>query len=198
MVRQKLIKLTSRKFFAAVAAALLIATGGVVFALLQSQAKLAGNTIETGTAGLLISTNGTGYMPSYSGYDFAGIVAGSQDSKAQHIFLENSGNTSLALKIAAPAAPSNPEGVDLSKVYIILTPYDATTSVAGTPQSFSLQSLIDADATGGATIDHSAKLAPGSKGEFDIQVGMAADAVNGPSAKLSNLDLVFTGVSVAN
>ena len=67
----------------------------------------------------------------------------------------------------------------------------------GTPQSFPLQSLIDADAAGGLAVDYPSSLAPGSKEEFNIQVSMDADAVSGSSAALSNIDLEFTGAAQA-
>ena len=178
-------------------AALLIVAGGVAFALLQSQAKLTGNSIHTASAGLAISQNDSNYGPNTTGYDFFGIIPGSQVSQTEHFLLKNTGSAPLSLKAAASGTPSNPSGADLDKVHVILTPYQTGTSMPGTPQSFSLQSLIDADAAGGLAVDYPSSLAPGSKEEFNIQVSMDADAVSGSSAALSNIDLEFTGAAQA-
>lgn len=182
----------------AVAAALMVAAGGVAFALLQSQAKLTGNTIQTDSAGLYISQNDTGYSPSVSGYTFAHIIPGSRASQTEHFLLKNTGSAPLALRLSVPSAPGNPGGADLGKVNVVITPYDTGTFMPGTPQSFSLQSLIDADAAGGLSVDYPAALDPGSKEEFNIQVSMDSDAVSGSGATLSNLDLAFTGVAAAD
>lgn len=178
-----------------VAAALVIVAGGVAFALLQSQAKLTGNSIHTASAGLAISQNDTNYGPNTTGYDFSGIIPGSQASQTEHFLLKNTGSAPLKLKVSATSVPSNPSNIDLGKVSVILTPYSTTTFMPGTPQSFSLRSLIDADATGGLAIDYPSSLAPGTKEEFNIQVSMDVDAASGSSAALSGLDLGFTGAT---
>ncbi len=179
-------------------AALLIVAGGVAFALLQSQAKLTGNSIHTASTGLAISQNDTNYGTSTTGYDFSGIIPGSQASQTEHFLLKNTGSAPLKLKVAVTGAPSNPSSIDLGKVTVIITPYSTATFMPGTPQSFPLQSLIDADAYGGLSVDYPSSLAPGSKEEFNIQVSMDADSVSGSSAALSGIDLGFTGVAQVN
>jgi hypothetical protein len=179
-------------------AALTLFAGGVAFALLRSQATLSGNSIETDSANLVISQNDTTYSNSAAGYRFAHIIPGAQPSQTEHFFLRNAGTAALALKVDAPAAPGNPANVDLSKVRIILAPYDMTTHLPGAPQSFSLQSLIDSAADGGSAIDYPA-LGPNAIEEFDIQAAMDQDAVNGSAAtSLSNLNLTFSGAATAN
>lgn len=174
-------------------AALLIVAGGVAFALLQSQAKLTGNAIHTASAGLAISQNDTNYGPYTTGYDFSGIIPGSQASQTEHFLLKNTGSAPLKLKVAAAGTLSNPSNIELNKVSVLLTPYNNTTFMPGTPQSFPLQSLIDSDAAGGLSVDYPGTLNPGSKEEFNIQISMDADAAAGSSATLSNIDLEFTG-----
>lgn len=180
------------------ALAVLIAGGAVAFALLQSQAKLTGNSIQTQTAGLVISQNGTNYGPSAAGYNFSGIIPGAQLSQTEHIVLKNTGTSPLALRLGIASTPANPSGTDLSKVQVVLTPYSTTTYMPGTPQSFSLQSLIDAEADGGTSVVYPASLPTGSTEEFNIQMGMDAGAMNGSSATLSNIDLAFTGTAVSS
>lgn len=177
--------------------AMLLLTGGVAFALLQSQATLTGNSIQTQTAGLVISQNDTNYGPTTAGYDFSGIIPGSQASQTEHFMLKNTGSSSLALKLGVADVPDNPSGADLSKVHVILTPYSTDTFLPGTPQDFTLQSLIDAGDAGSA-VDYPDSLSAGAKEEFNVQMSMDADAVDGSGASLSNLDLALTGTAAAD
>lgn len=169
--------------------------GGVAFALLQSQAKLTGNSIQTDSAGLMISTDNLNYASSTSGYDFAHVVPGFQASPAKPLFLQNTGSAPLALKLSAATPPSNPDGIDLDKVKVVLTPHDPVTDQAETSQSFSLESLIDMP--DGLPVSSPSALGSQDRQRFDIQIAMDADAVNGSGAALSNLDLTFTGVGTS-
>jgi type II secretory pathway pseudopilin PulG len=173
---------------------ILIAAAGVAFAFLQSQAKLTGNSIQTQTAGLLISQNDANYSASASGYSFAGIIPGSQPSQTEHFMLKNTGSAQMALKLGVAGPFTNPSDVDLSKVHVILTPYSTVTSMPGTPQDFTLQSLVDAGPSG-AAVNYPGSLSAGSKEEFNLQISMDADAVNASGASLANLDLVFTAIA---
>jgi len=94
------------------------------------------------------------------------------------------------------STPANPGNVDLNKVSVILTPYSTTTFMPGTPQTFTLQSLLDAN--GGTPISYPASLLAGSKEEFNIQIAMDGDAASGSSVNLSNIDLAFTGSASTN
>lgn len=172
------------------------AVSGVTFAALQSQqAKLTGNTIETATANLQLSTDGSTFGASQTGFDFNNLVPGGQPVPqfGQNIYLKNSGGTPLQLKLAITTTPSNPSNVDLSKVNLLLTLRDNPT-----PQIFSLQSLITASASGGAIITAPATLAAGSTAQYSLQIAMAGDAFSGSSASLGNIDLAFSGLAQSN
>src|SRR5438309_2343932 len=106
-----------------VVAGVVIVVSGVTFAALQSQQdKLTGNTIETATANLQLSTDGSNYATSQAGFDFSNIVPGGQavPQSGYNVYLKNSGGTPLALKLAVSSTPSNPSNVDLNKVNVIL------------------------------------------------------------------------------
>ncbi len=174
--------------------AVVIVVSGVTFAALQSQQiKLTGNTIETATANLQISADGTTYAPSLAGFDFANLVPGGQPvpQNGYTVFLKNTGATPLALKLAISSTPSNPNGVDTAKVNVILT-----SLAGGGPQSFSLQSLVAGSATSGVSINTPSILMPGQAVQYVLQASMAIDAVTGSSATVGNIDFAFSGLAV--
>src|SRR4051794_29403763 len=127
MVRPKFAKLKISKKSVGLIAAAVIITGGVAFAMLQSQTKLTGNSIQTESTGLVISQNDSNYGTTATGYSFAGIIPGVRPSQTEHFVLKNIGSSPLALKINNTSVPVNPSNVDLSKVNVILTPYSTTT-----------------------------------------------------------------------
>jgi hypothetical protein len=179
----------------AIIAAVLVSAAGVSYAALQSQPiKLTGNTIETATANLQVSTDGTDFATSLPGFDFANLVPGGAAVPAggYSFTLKNGGAISLNLKLAVSSTPSNPANVDLSKVNVILTP------VGSAPQSFSLQALMTANAGGGVALSAPAQLFAGTRQLFTVQVLMAVDALSGSSASLGNIDFAFTGVAVTS
>lgn len=176
------------------AAAVVLAAGGVAFALLQSQVSLTGNSVTTGTTGLDISPNDTNYSNTYTGFNFSGVIPGSQPSQTEHFLLKNVGSAPLAIRLGISSVPSNPHGVDLSKVHVILTPYSTDTYMPGTPLDFPVQSLVDAGSSG-VPVDYPANLAVGMKEEYNLQISMDGDAVNGSNASLSNIDFQFTGIA---
>jgi hypothetical protein len=178
-----------------VALAVLVIISGVTFAMLQSQqVKITGSTIQTKTADLAISTDGQSYSSSISGFSFADILPGGSAVPANgYVFmLKNTGDTPLALKLAVSSTPSNPDDIDLSKVSVMMTP------AVGAAQTYSLQALIDADATGGLSFPAPTQLSPNISNSYQIQVSMAGDAFTGSSAALGNIDFAFTGVAEAN
>jgi hypothetical protein len=181
---------------AGVVTAVVIIVSGVTFAALQSQQDtLTGNTIETATANLQLSTDGTNYSDSHSGFDFNNIVPGGQSvpTTGYPFYLKNSGGTPLSLKLAVSSTPANPNSVDLSKVNVLLTPVGTGTGV----QTFTLQSLIAGSSSGGLAIT-SGNLASGVSQQFKLQVSMASDAVSGSGASLGNIDFSFSGTAVSN
>jgi hypothetical protein len=180
----------------AVVAAVVVIVSGVTFAALQSQqAKLTGNTIQTATANLEISPDGTSYSAAQSGYVFSNLVPGGQAMplNGYNFYLKNTGGTPLELKFAISSVPSNPNNVDLSKVNVIVSPIGG-----GSPQSFTMQALLSAAATGGLTINTPAMLNSGVAAQYTIQVSMASDALTGASASLGNIDFAFSGLAQSN
>lgn len=170
-------------------------TGGVTFAGLQSQqSKLTGNIIQTATAHLLVSNDGSNYGSSQTGFSFANLVPGGQAMplSGYPIYLKNAGGAPLSLKLAVSSPPSNPDGADLTKVNVILK------LSSGQTQTFSLQSLVDSAATGGVTVTNPSQLNPNVVSQYTLQIQMASDAVNGPSATISNIDFSFSGIVVSN
>jgi hypothetical protein len=175
-----------------VIAVLIVIVSGVTFAALQSQQDtLTGNTIQTATANLQLSTDGTSYNNSHAGFDFTNIVPGGAavPTAGYSFYLKNGGGTPLTLKLAITSTPTNPDGVDLSKVSVLLT-----TVGSGTPiQTFSLQSLLT---NGGVSLTGS--LATSTAQQYKLQVSMTTDAVSGSSASLGNIDFAFSGTAASN
>ena len=176
-----------------IVSAAVILVGGVTFAALQSQRNtLAGNTIETATANLLLGTDGTTFGNSHAGFDFNNLIPGGQAVPATgySVYLKNDGGTALALKLAVNSVPTNPNNVDLSKVNILLT----TVGSGSGAQTFSLQALMAAAATSGLDITGS-HLSVGTTQQYKLQISMAADALTGSVAALGNIDFTFTGLA---
>jgi len=172
--------------------AVLISVGGISYAALQSQpAKLTGNTIETATASLQLSTDGTNFSSSLPGFDFNNIVPGGSPQSSSFTF-RNNGSIPVALHVAVSSTPINPNDVDLSKVNVTLTP-------AGNPaQTFNLAALMAANNNGGLLLTNPTQLFVGNRLLMTIQVSMAADALTGPSATIGNIDFAFTGTAVTS
>jgi hypothetical protein len=176
--------------------AVIVIVSGVTFAALQSQQDtLTGNTIETATANLQLSIDGTSYGDTRTGFDFNNIIPGGPavPTAGYSFYLKNAGGTSLSLKLAVISQPTNLSGVDLTKVNVLLTTVGSGTAA----QSFALQSLIDGADSGGLAIT-SGILASGVAQQYRLQVSMAADAVTGSSASLGNIDFALSGQTVSN
>ncbi len=171
---------------------------GVTYAALQSpQIKLTGSTISTATANLLISSDGVNYATSKPGFDFNNLVPGGGPSPwdGYSLWLKNSGGISENLKISVSSLPTNPDHVDLTKVNVILTPVGFN---AGPSQTYTLDALINSNASGGLTITSPTQLFAGNVQQFTIKVSMATDAVTSPSASIGNVDFSFIGQAVTN
>jgi hypothetical protein len=185
-------RIRSLKRSVAIATLLVGLAGGAAFAALQSQQNtLTGNTISTATANLGIGSDGVNFTTSQSGFEFDNVVPGGAAVPATgySFYLKNNGGTPLAIKFYVSSTPSNPGNVDLTKVNVILT-----TVGTATPQTFTLKSLIDANATGGVQIS-TANLNPTYSQQYKLQVSMAADALTGSSASLGNIDFSFRGLA---
>ncbi len=167
---------------------------GVTFAALQSQqAVLTGNTIETATADLRVSADGTTYTNTLAGFDFANIVPGGAavPTAGYNFYLKNFGGTPLLLKLGVSSTVANASNVDLSKVSVILTAVGS----GAQPQTFTLAALIAANTTGGVSLTTPNPLMQGTQQKFAIQVSMASDAFSGSSASLGNIDFAFSGAA---
>ncbi len=186
---QKLRKLLPLIRAITVVSAVGVATSLVTFAAIQSTGNaLTGNTIQTATASLQISTNGTYFTNTISGFYFSGLVPGGAAQPAANnytVYLKNTGGNDLNLSLTVPTTPTVTGTVDLAKVFILLTP---TTGSSATTQTFSLASLI----AGKVTIENSLD-APAVVVSYHVQVSMGADAVSGNGATVSGLDLSFSG-----
>lgn len=170
---------------------------GVTFAALQSQqAVLAGNSIQTATAGLLIGTDSatsTAFGSSQPGFTFSDLVPGGPavPANGDSFYLKNSGTATLVLTLSVGSVPVNTADVDLSKVSVTITRTDT-----GTAQTATLASLVDGYPSGGLSLTDS--LAPGTSGtEYKISVSMDADAFTGSSATIGSIDFVFSGTAAA-
>ena len=176
--------------------ALTVMVSGAAFAALQSQQSvLKGNTIQTATANLQLSSDGTTFASSLNGYSFNSLIPGGPPSPTVGfpVYLKNAGSTNLAVKLTIPTALTNADNIDLTKVHLILTPFSG-----GVPQNIPLQDLITSATTGGVALTNSSasRLLPNQTAGFSMQVSMENDAFTGASASLSNIDFSFSALAV--
>lgn len=172
--------------------AVLAIVSGVTYAALQSQQSvLTGNTIESATADLKISLNGTNFTGSQTGFDFSSVVPGGPAVPAAGytFYLKNSGTTNTQVKMGVSSTPTNLNNVDLTKVFVTILKYPG-----GTPQTMTLATLISSYSNGGTALTD--VLTAGATNTYHIQVSMAVDAFTGTGASLGNIDFVFVGTSV--
>jgi len=188
---KKLWKLLPLARAIAVLSAVGIATTLVTFAAIQSTGNaLTGNTIQTATASLQISTNNSFFASSVPGFNFTGLVPGGSAQPVANnyvVYLKNTGSASLNLWLTVPTPPTVTGTADLSKVSVQLTP-QSNPGFPATTQSFALSDLI----AGKESINNSL-LAIGAVESYHVQVGMSTDAVSGNGATISGLDLSFSG-----
>lgn len=178
----------------AVVTAVSIVVGGVTFAALQSQAGVSrGNIIQTAVASLQVSRDGTTYSSSMDGYVFGNLVPGGQPTpnNGYPIYVKNVGTTPLAVNISVKGPITNPDGVDLSKVHVLLAPI-----TGGAGQNLLLQDLIAANATGGIPVNLANHLLPAQAQGYSLKVSLDADAIAGPNATLSSIDFNFGALAV--
>ena len=168
-----------------------IVTTLVTFAAIQSSGSaLTGNTIQTATASLLVSKDGSFFTPSMVGFNFTGIVPGSTAQPVANnymVYVKNTGTAAMNLSLTVPVVPTVTGTVDLSKVSVLLTP-PSTPGFPAVTQSIALSDLI-----GGNVALTNGSLAVGGVASFHVQVTMAADAVTGNGANITGLDLSFSG-----
>lgn len=175
-----------------VIASVTVLVTGVTFAALQSQqAVLTGNSINSATADLRISSTGTTYANTKTGFAFAEVVPGGPASApaTNGFYLKNYGTPAMALKVAVSSVPVNPDGVNLEKVYLILNRVDTNAS-----QKLSLASLVSGYGSGGQALTDN--LAGGQAAQYKVQVSMDIDAFSGQKADIGGIDIVFSGTAV--
>jgi hypothetical protein len=167
---------------------------GVTYAALQSQLALVqGNTIQTATADLQLSTNGTAYGRTIQGFNFGALIPGGVPAPATgySIYLKNNGTTAVMLKLSANPTLANTDNMDLTKVKVLLTP------AIGTPMTFTLKDLMDGNDAGGVLMPSVGKVVPGQVLTYSLQVQLNDDAVNGSSGTISNVNFIFNATAVS-
>lgn len=169
---------------------------GVTFASLQSQAAvLKGNSIQTATASLQVSTDGTTYASSVPGYGIGGLIPGglAMPASGAIVYVKNTGTSAEAISLSVPAGFTNPDNLDLSKVHLVIN-----STAGGAGQNIVLQDLIDAGNAGLAlTAGSSTHLIAGTSTGYNIKISLDADAVVNSGATVNNLDFDFTGTAVS-
>lgn len=168
----------------------------VAYAALQSQpSTLKGNTIQTATANLQLSSDNVTYASNLNGYAFNNLIPGGQPSPTIGfpIYLKNAGTTSLSVKLSISKPLTNPQSVDLSKMHLILSPYSG-----GVPQNITLQDLTNSASTGGIALTNAgvSRMLPNQTFGCSVQISMELDAISGPSASLSDIDFSFNAIAV--
>jgi hypothetical protein len=180
-----------------VLAAVGVIIGRVTFAALQSQqAVLTGNTIESATAALQISTDGGNFATTQQGFSFSGVIPGGaampQQNGGRPLWFKNTGTAPIALKAMIASAPTTTGDIDLSKVFVVFTP-----AMGGSSQSVSLAALQQAAQSGGVAMS-ATNMGLNQQIEYSVQVSMANDAFSGNSATINDLNLVFVGAAVVS
>lgn len=170
-----------------------IITTAATFAVLQSQqAVLAGNTINSATAALAVSGDGTTFGNSKTGFAFSNVVPGGPATPASGntVYLRNNGSSNLTLKMSVSSTPSNLNNVDLNKVFI-----EISRTETGFSQTYSLKSLIDSYAGGGTSLNDIVN--SGTTAQYSLRVSMSSDAFNNTNGvTISGVDIAFVGLAV--
>lgn len=179
-------------------AAVGMVTTGVTFAALQSQnAVLAGSSISSASASLQIGATPTSLAASMPGFSFSNVEPGgaAMPANGNSFYLKNDGTTALELKLTTNAF-TFPSGVDISKVWLVLTAPDTTT------QRLALSTLYDSNTSSGSgtPVDLHWSLPPGTTTLYKAQISMDATAITSStvnSIALNNIDFIFSGSSLA-
>lgn len=168
----------------------ILATGATFAALESRQAGLSGSSIQTATADLKISSTTAHFTNTLTGFTFEEVVPGTAAVPAGDVFyLKNYGSPALKLSVAVNSTPVNEAGVDLRKVYFVLTRTDTKAS-----QKLSLHDLMASNQSGGSALTDN--LAGGMHAQYRLYVTMDADSFSGPSADITGIDFVFNGTAV--
>jgi hypothetical protein len=168
---------------AVIIAIIVLAVSGIAYAVLQSRSVITGNTISTGSANLLISTDGVNYSHSIAGFNFDNILPSGYAAPAggHSIYVKNTGRLPLSLRLAVDGSPSNPDGADLRQFNFALTDVSGATA----PRGFILDLLVH----GGLPVE--GELAASATRHYQLQALAADDAP--ADVTISGIDLAFIG-----
>lgn len=169
-----------------------ITTAATFAALQSSNAVLSSNTISTATAFLSVSNDGTTFNNTKTGFTFANVTPGGAPVPATgyNFYLRNTGTANLSIKVTMATAPTNLNGIDLSKVFL-----DFSRTETGLSQSVSIKALLDSNTAGGTLLNDVVNA--GATGQYNVKVYMSADAYTGGNgATISGVDLIFSGLGV--
>lgn len=169
-----------------------ITTAATFAALQSSNAVLSSNTISTATAFLSVSSDGTTFNNTKTGFTFSNVTPGGPEVPAAgyNFYLRNTGTANLSIKVTMATAPTNLNGIDLSKVFL-----DFGRTETGLSQTVSIKSLLDSNATGGTLLNDVVNA--GTTGQYNVKVYMSSDAYSGGNgATISGVDLIFSGAGV--
>jgi hypothetical protein len=155
-------------------------------ALFVSAATLTGNTITTGTAGLLVSNSQnpttTLYADTRPGFSFNGVPGGS-DTK--FFFLKNNSSSTVSLDIDASAIVTDLTSDIPSSAYITFGALDSTGALMGQSIRVSLATLANEH------VSLNTVIGPGAVQRYQMELTM--DHAYASQGKVVNFDLVFTG-----
>lgn len=187
---------------AGVISAVAIVTGGVTFAALSSSVTLTDSTISTANANLQIF-DGTVFANTAPGFAVTGLVPGA-GSEENEFYLRNAGDTDLKVTAAIVGTPTAPEGgygfagwENLKVNFKSLEPGCVNNTVNTTAEALMAGEveLPCNPLTEGAQGNNSV---PATEGNYTVSFDIAAAAVTGESAGITDLDLRFTGTAVGS
>ncbi|MEO7364279.1 MAG: hypothetical protein ABIV43_02100, partial [Candidatus Saccharimonadales bacterium] len=165
-----------------------LVTGVTYAALTSRQVVLTSNTITTAIAQLKVSKDNSTYADTLEGYAFYNLVPGGNPVPSDGgfpIYLQNVGTVALAARLSVDPTLTNTDGVDLSKVHVIFTPYGGAS-----PQTMTLQELIDAHDSGGValTVGGLNHINSSGNGGVMVQIQLDDEAFSGSGATINNLN----------
>jgi hypothetical protein len=138
----------------------------------------------------MVSSDGTTFNNTKPGFSFSNITPGGAavPTNGNNFYLKNTGTANLSIKAAISSTPTNPNAVDLSKVFLNFTRSDTNLDT-----TISVKSLMDSYASGGILL--SDVVTAGTAAQYTVRASMAADAYSGSSgATISGIDLSFSGL----
>lgn len=164
---------------------------GATFAATVGTASLTGNTFSA-TQGLTISTDGSTFSGSVTGFNFGNVPTGTTGSAVQTFYLEDvsGGDTPLGVSVAASTCGTF-TGLDPTMVNVNIEEESGTTP-SGTVDTATLSDLCGSSPLTLSTANEPATGSTPTK--YQVWLTMGSSAVTGtPSATTNGFDLNFTG-----